>query len=75
MIFETERTVVRRWTDDDADRVFDILRRDEVVRWLAVGRSISRARKRSRASPLEVSCGMGSRRRQHTRERRPVSTS
>ena len=24
MIFETERTVVRRWTDDDADRVFDI---------------------------------------------------
>ena len=54
MIFETERTVVRRWTDDDADRVFDILRRDEVVRWLGSGqghpvaRGSGRERVRSR---------------------------
>jgi RimJ/RimL family protein N-acetyltransferase len=34
IIYETARTMVRHWTDDDADRVFDILRRDEVVRWL-----------------------------------------
>jgi len=37
MIFETARTVVRPWTGDDPDRVFDILRRDEVVRWLGRG--------------------------------------
>ena len=38
VVYETERTVVRHWADDDAARVFDILRRDEVVRWL--GRSV-----------------------------------
>lgn len=35
---ETERLLLRPFADDDAARVFDILRRDEVVRWLG-GRS------------------------------------
>lgn len=33
-LFETERTIVRPWRDDEAPRLFDILRRMEVLRWL-----------------------------------------
>ena len=33
-IFETARTRARLWRDDEADRVFDILRRWEVAQWL-----------------------------------------
>ncbi|HYJ70394.1 MAG TPA: GNAT family N-acetyltransferase [Nocardioidaceae bacterium] len=33
MIFETDRTIVRLWRDVEADRLYDILRRDEVVQW------------------------------------------
>lgn len=33
MIFETDRTIVRPWRDTEADRLFDILRRPEVVQW------------------------------------------
>lgn len=54
MIFETERTGVRRWTDDDADRVFDILRRDEVVRWLGSGQVIQ-----SREEPVASESARG----------------
>lgn len=34
MIFETERLVVRDLTDDDAEALYDLHRRDEVMRWL-----------------------------------------
>jgi RimJ/RimL family protein N-acetyltransferase len=34
VILETERTVVRPWRDDEADRVYDMLRRWEVAQWL-----------------------------------------
>lgn len=34
MIFETPRLIVRLWTADDADRLFDIYSRWEVARWL-----------------------------------------
>ena len=34
LVFETERTWVRQWRESDADRVFDINSRWEVVRWL-----------------------------------------
>lgn len=34
VIYETQRTTVRPWRDDEAERLFDILRRDEVARWL-----------------------------------------
>ncbi len=34
VVFETERLVVRDWSDADGDRVFDIYRRWEVSRWL-----------------------------------------
>lgn len=33
-IYETERTIVRLWREGEADRVFDILSREEVARWL-----------------------------------------
>jgi RimJ/RimL family protein N-acetyltransferase len=35
-IFETERLIVRAWTDDERDlaRIFDIYSRSEVIRWL-----------------------------------------
>lgn len=33
VIFETARTRARLWRDDEADRVFDILRRWEVAKW------------------------------------------
>jgi hypothetical protein len=33
-ILETDRLVLRDWKDQDLDRVFDIYRRWEVVRWL-----------------------------------------
>lgn len=38
VIFETERLVVREWTDSpaDLDRIFDIYRREEVTRWLGM---------------------------------------
>lgn len=40
MIFETERLIVREWTDTPGDlaRIFDIYRRDEVMRWLGGGK-------------------------------------
>lgn len=34
VIFETERLVVRHLTDDDADALHDLHRRDDVMRWL-----------------------------------------
>ena len=34
MAYETERTVVRDWRPDEADRFFDIYSRWEVARWL-----------------------------------------
>jgi len=34
VVYETNRLVVRDWTDSDEDRVFDIYRRWEVSRWL-----------------------------------------
>lgn len=34
VVYETDRLVVRDWTDTDGDRVFDIYRRWEVSRWL-----------------------------------------
>jgi RimJ/RimL family protein N-acetyltransferase len=34
IVFRTERADVRRWEETDADRLFDILSRAEVVRWL-----------------------------------------
>jgi RimJ/RimL family protein N-acetyltransferase len=34
VIFETERLVVRPWTHDDADVIYDIHSREEVARWL-----------------------------------------
>jgi len=34
VVFETERTEVRRWRDDEAARVLDIYSRWEVARWL-----------------------------------------
>ena len=32
--FETERTIVRAWRTDEADRFFDLYRRWDVARWL-----------------------------------------
>ena len=32
-VFETERTVVRPWRDDEVDFVFDVLRRPDVTQW------------------------------------------
>ena len=34
MIYQTERLAVRHLTDDDADALHDLHRRDEVLRWL-----------------------------------------
>jgi RimJ/RimL family protein N-acetyltransferase len=34
IVAETERLVIRPWHPDDADRLFDMLRRDEVVKWI-----------------------------------------
>lgn len=34
VIFETDRTTTRLWRDDEADRVYDILSRMEVAKWL-----------------------------------------
>jgi RimJ/RimL family protein N-acetyltransferase len=34
VIYETERLVVRDLTDDDAEALYDLHRRDEVMRWL-----------------------------------------
>jgi RimJ/RimL family protein N-acetyltransferase len=33
-VFETERTVVRSWREDEVERCFDIYRRWEVAQWL-----------------------------------------
>jgi ribosomal-protein-alanine N-acetyltransferase len=33
-VYETERLIVRPLTDDDADALYDLHRRDEVMRWL-----------------------------------------
>jgi RimJ/RimL family protein N-acetyltransferase len=40
MIVETERLIVREWGDTPGElaRIFDIYRRDEVMRWLGGGR-------------------------------------
>ena len=37
MILETERLTLRRWQDDEAPRLLDILSRVEVVKWLGDG--------------------------------------
>jgi len=34
VIAETERVLIRPWRRDDADRLFDVLRREEVVKWI-----------------------------------------
>jgi RimJ/RimL family protein N-acetyltransferase len=36
----TERLVIRPWREEEAPRLFDILRRDEVVRWLGHPRTL-----------------------------------
>lgn len=33
-LLRTDRTIVREWRDDEAERLYDILRRPEVKRWL-----------------------------------------
>jgi RimJ/RimL family protein N-acetyltransferase len=40
MIFETERLLIHEWSDSPADlaRIFDIYRREEVMRWLGGGK-------------------------------------
>jgi RimJ/RimL family protein N-acetyltransferase len=35
VVAETERVVIRPWQPDEADRLFDLLRRLEVVKWLS----------------------------------------
>jgi RimJ/RimL family protein N-acetyltransferase len=40
VVFETERLVARRWRQDEAPQLFDILRRDEVTRWFGTPRSL-----------------------------------
>lgn len=37
VVLSTERLVVRPWRHDEAERLFDILRRVEVVKWLGDG--------------------------------------
>lgn len=34
IVTETDRVIIRRWQLDEVDRLFDIYRREEVVRWL-----------------------------------------
>src|ERR1019366_9203321 len=34
VVAETERVVIRPWHRDEADRLFDLLRREEVVKWI-----------------------------------------
>lgn len=36
-MIETERLILRHWTHDDADRLYDMMRRPEVARWSASG--------------------------------------
>jgi len=40
VVFETERLIVREWGDTSGElaRIFDIYRRDEVMRWLGGGK-------------------------------------
>ncbi len=33
-LLRTDRTILRAWRDDEAERLFDILRRPEVKRWI-----------------------------------------
>jgi RimJ/RimL family protein N-acetyltransferase len=42
VIFSTERLVIREWTDSPADlaRIYDIYRRDEIMRWLGGGKAL-----------------------------------
>jgi RimJ/RimL family protein N-acetyltransferase len=44
MIFETERLIVREWTDSPSElaRIFDIYRREEIMRWLGGGKILER---------------------------------
>ena len=44
IIFETQRTVVRPWRDADADRLFDMRRREEVAKWLSSNATAMRDR-------------------------------
>ena len=37
VVAETPRLVIRPWRAEEADRLFDVLRRTEVVRWLGPG--------------------------------------
>jgi RimJ/RimL family protein N-acetyltransferase len=45
VVYETERLLVREWTEEPADvrRILDIYSRDEVVRWLGSSRQPVRA--------------------------------
>jgi RimJ/RimL family protein N-acetyltransferase len=36
----TERLVIRPWREDEAPQLFDILRREEIVRWLGHPRTL-----------------------------------
>ena len=38
VVAQTGRIVIRAWRADEADRLFDLLSRDEVARWLSSGR-------------------------------------
>jgi RimJ/RimL family protein N-acetyltransferase len=44
LIAETARTRIRPWRPDEADRLFDMLRRPEVARWLGVRPDVMRDR-------------------------------
>lgn len=42
MIYETQRLVVREWTDtaEDIDRIFDIYSLEEVTKWIGMGKPL-----------------------------------
>lgn len=40
VVYETERLVVREWTDDEVDRVYDIYSRWEVARYLGANPAV-----------------------------------
>jgi RimJ/RimL family protein N-acetyltransferase len=47
-VARTPRLVIRPWRPDEADRLFDLLRRTEVVRWLSPGALMTRPEEASR---------------------------
>jgi len=56
-MIETERLVLRLWTQDDADRLFDMFRRPEVARWSGNGEpmlTVAEARARIDRQPDRV---------------------